>query len=108
MKNIIVATLVAVTTLATGAASAAKNTTQPYIWASGEAGLIVNPDYKSDAAADKSEGLLIVGVGEKESRVNPRFANLPNMMHTPLFKAGVGEISLIDLAPIVMAKMAMK
>ncbi len=107
MKNIIAATIIALSTISAGSALA-NNSTQPYIWTNGEAGLIANPAYKVSGAADKSEGHYLVGVGENDLRANPKFAKLPNMMHTPLFKAGVGELSLIEIAPAAKQMVAMK
>jgi hypothetical protein len=109
MKNIIAASIVIASTVLAGGAFAAQDTSaQPYIWTNGEAGLITNPAYKSSAAADKTVGILLVGVGENESKVNPKFAKSPDMKFAPLFKAGVGEVSLIEIAPIVAQMVASK
>lgn len=100
MKNFFATTLIAVSTVFAGGAFAAQDTSnQPYIWTQGEAGLIANPAYKSKAVVDKSEGFLIAGIGENDFKVNPKFASLPDMKHTALFKAGVGEASLIEIVP---------
>jgi hypothetical protein len=107
MKNIIAASIVIASTVFAGGAFAAQDTSaQPYIWTNGEAGLIVNSAYKSTAAVDKSEGILLVGIGENEAKVNPKFPTLPNMKHTALFKAGVGEVSLVEIAPVAAQMVA--
>lgn len=98
MKNIIAASILALSTVAAGSALA-NNTTQPYIWTNGEAGLIANPNFKGTGGPDFSEGHYLVGVGENGLRANPKFANLPNMEHVALFKAGIGEVSLIEITP---------
>jgi hypothetical protein len=109
MKNFFAATLVAVSTVFAGGAFAAQDTSdQPYIWTQGEAGLIANPAYKSKAVVDKSEGFLIAGIGENDFKVNPKFASLPNMKHTALFKAGIGEVSLVEIVPATTQMVAFK
>lgn len=109
MKNFIATALVAVSTVFVGSAFATQDTSnQPYIWTQGEAGLVVNPAYKSTAAVAKSDGFLLAGIGENDFKVNPKFSALPNMKHTPLFKAGVGEVSLVDIAPAAAMIVAMK
>ncbi len=107
-QSIITASFVIASTVAASSAFAAQDSSQPYIWTNGEAGLIANPAYKSTAAVDKSEGIFLVGVGENGLRANPKFATLPNMMHTPLFKAGIGEVSLVEIKPAAVQMVASK
>ncbi len=111
MKNFlnttVAAAIISVASLsAAQAAPAAKTSAQTsevpqYIWTSGELGLIANPAYKAmkSGMVDRTQGLYVVGTGENEQIANKAFANIADTKTAPLFKAGVGEISLIELKP---------
>jgi hypothetical protein len=106
MKNIlntlIASAIVSVAAIGSAQAATPADSTQPYIWTSGELGLIANPAYKAPTAtmADRTPGIYLVGTGENGLIANKAFAKLAATPATPLFKAGVGEISLIDLKPV--------
>jgi hypothetical protein len=106
MKNIlnavIASAIVSIATISSVQAATPTNSTQPYIWTSGELGLVANPAYKatSSAAADRTPGIYLVGVGENGLMPNKALEKIANTPATPLFKAGVGEVSLIPLQPV--------
>jgi hypothetical protein len=90
-----------------GAAYAVEGS--PYIWTTGDAGLIANPAVKYNGPADKSTGLFAVGVGEQGLIANPAFKDLPTTQQQALFAVGVGEQGLVDIKqPINYSKMAAK
>ncbi len=105
MKNIlntmIASAIVSIAAIGSVQAATPTDSTQPYIWTSGELGLIANPAYKAprSAMADRTAGIYLVGIGENDLVANKVFAAIANTQATPLFKAGVGEVSLIELKP---------
>jgi hypothetical protein len=110
MKTTISALILATTASAFGIAHAAPTApaTQAYVWTAGETGLVANPAYKAMGNADRTQGLYIVGVGENGLKQNPEFAKLPASMNKAQFKAGVGEVSLIELPAEAVMKVAAK
>jgi hypothetical protein len=106
MKNIlhtmIASTIVSIAAIGSVQAATPSESTQPYIWTSGELGLIANPAYKAPATtvADRTPGIYLVGIGENGLVPNKALEKIAITPATPLFTAGVGEVSLIQLQPI--------
>jgi hypothetical protein len=101
LNTIIASAILSVAAISSVHAATPADSTQPYIWTSGELGLIANPAYKAPKAtmADRTPGIYLVGIGENGLVANKAFANIATTPATPLFKAGVGEVSLIQLQP---------
>jgi hypothetical protein len=110
MKNIlntmIASAIVSIAAIGSAQAATPTDSTQPYIWTSGELGLVANPAYKAprSAMADRTPGIYLVGIGENGLMPNKALEKIVSTPATPLFKAGVGEISLIQL-PLVSGNM---
>jgi hypothetical protein len=104
LNTIIASAIVTIAAIGSAQAATPADSTQPYIWTSGELGLIANPAYKAPKAAmaDRAAGIYIVGTGENGLTANKAFAKIANTPAAPLFKAGVGEVSLIELKPVAV------
>jgi hypothetical protein len=102
LNTIVASAILSVAAIGSVQAATPADSTQPYIWTSGELGLVPNPAYKAPktAVADRTQGIYLVGVGENGLIANKAFAKIAETKVAPLFKAGVGEVSLIQLPAV--------